>query len=215
MDNIELRELVEKHKIIAILRGLSPEKALKTACTLYESGIRLLEVTFNQSSETKLKDTSKSISDIKAELGEGVRVGAGTVMSIEDLTVAYDSGAEFILSPNTNIEVIRTAVKKGVAPIPGAMTPSESAEAYENGAALVKLFPAGDLGLNYCRSIMSPLNHIPFIATGRIDETNLKDFLNAGFIGVGIGSSLTNKKMIDDGDFSGLKELADRYVKLL
>ena len=215
MDNIELRELVEKHKIIAILRGLSSEKALKTACTLYESGIRLLEVTFNQSSETKLKDTSKSISDIKAELGEGVRVGAGTVMSIEDLTVAYDSGAEFILSPNTNIEVIRTAVKKGVAPIPGAMTPSESAEAYENGAALVKLFPAGDLGLNYCRSIMSPLNHIPFIATGRIDETNLKDFLNAGFIGVGIGSSLTNKKMIDDGDFSGLKELADRYVKLL
>ena len=64
MDNIELRKLVEKHKIIAILRGLSSEKALKTACALYESGIRLLEVTFNQSSETKLKDTSKSISDI-------------------------------------------------------------------------------------------------------------------------------------------------------
>ncbi len=206
-------EATKEHKITAILRGIDNDRVCQVIDALYDGGIRLLEVTFNQKSETKIEDTVYAIRYAKEKYQGRMYVGAGTVMSVEDLLAAHEAGAEFILSPNVNFDVIKKAVELDVCAIPGAMTPSEIASSYEAGAELVKLFPAGNLGLSYCKAVMAPINHIPMIAVGGVDDKNLGDFLKAGFVGAGIGSNLTDKVMIANKDFEGIRKLAERYMQ--
>lgn len=210
---MSILEATKQYRVTAILRGIENAKIPPVVDAMYAGGIRLLEVTFNQKSETKHADTAEAIRYAKQTYGDTMCVGAGTVMSVEDVLAAKAAGAEFILAPNVNLDVIRAAVDAGMCAIPGAMTPTEVAMAYEAGAGIVKLFPAGNLGLGYCKAIMAPLNHIPMIAVGGVDDRNLPDFLKAGFIGAGIGSSLTNKEMIRNGDYEGLKALAETYMR--
>lgn len=206
-------EATREHKITAILRGIDNDRVCHVIDALYDGGIRLLEVTFNQKSATKHVDTACAIRYAKEKYQGRMYVGAGTVMSVDDLLAAHEAGAEFILSPNVNFDVIKKAVELDVCAIPGAMTPSEIASSYEAGAELVKLFPAGNLGLSYCKAVMAPINHIPMIAVGGVDDKNLGDFLKAGFVGTGIGSNLTNKTMIQNQDYEGIRKLAQRYME--
>lgn len=205
-------EATKEHRITAILRGIDEAHMGPVVDALYAGGIRLLEVTFNQKSPDRLEQTASAIRYAKEKYGDSLYVGAGTVMSVEEVLTAKEAGAEFILAPNVNRNVIRAAVDAGMCAIPGAMTPTEVAAAYEAGAEIIKLFPAGNLGLGYCKAIMAPLNHIPMIAVGGVDDRNLPEFLKAGFIGAGIGSSLTNKDMIAREDYAALQALAERYV---
>lgn len=205
-------EATKQHRITAILRGIDEAHMAPVVDALYAGGIRLLEITFNQKSPDRLEQTAAAIRYAKQAYGDSLRVGAGTVMSVEEVLTAQEAGAEFILAPNVNLNVIRAAVDAGLCAIPGAMTPTEVAAAYEAGAEIIKLFPAGNLGLGYCKAIMAPLNHIPMIAVGGVDDKNLPEFLKVGFIGAGIGSSLTNKDMIARGDYASLQALAARYV---
>lgn len=205
-------EQIREHKMIAILRGVPVEQTADVAQALYDGGVRLLEITFNQKSETKLGDTKQAIMMVKEKLGDKMTVGAGTVMAVDEVHAAKDAGAEFALAPNVDEEVIKEIVNCGMEAIPGAMTPSEITDSYRWGASVIKLFPAGNLGLSYCKAVMAPINHIPMIAVGGVDEKNLSEFLKAGFVGVGIGSSLTDKKMITEKRYDDLKALAERYV---
>lgn len=206
-------EQIQEHKIIAILRGVPQDRIVDVAQALYDGGIRLLEITFNQKSETKLEDTRNAIMAVKARLGDRMTIGAGTVMSVEEVHAAKEAGASFALAPNTDEAVIREIVACGMEAIPGAMTPSEVADSWKWGASVVKLFPAGNLGLSFCKAVMAPINHIPMIAVGGVDIGNLGEFLNSGFVGAGIGSSLTDKRMIAEGRYDELKVLAESYVK--
>lgn len=210
----DILRATQEYRITAILRGIEKEKICQVIDALYDGGIRLLEVTFNQNSTAKYEETPYAIRYAKEKYNGRMHVGAGTVMSVPDLLAAYEAGAEFILAPNVNLEVIQKAVEIGVAAIPGAMTPSEIATAYEAGAELVKLFPAGNLGLSYCKAVMAPINHVPMIAVGGIDDKNLRDFLKAGFVGAGIGSNLTDKGMIQNSDYEGIRTLAQKYMNV-
>ena len=205
-------EAVRRYNITAILRGISEERLKNVVQALFDGGIRLLEVTFNQKSPSKLEDTARAIQWAKQCFGTELHVGAGTVMSPQEVLAAKQAGAEFILAPNVDEAVIRLAVAQGMCAIPGAMTPTEIAQAYAAGAEIIKLFPAGNLGLGYCKAVMAPLNHIPMIAVGGIDQHNLPFVLKAGFIGAGIGSSLTNRELIEKEDYAGLKALAEEFV---
>ena len=205
-------EAVRRYKITAILRGISEERLKNVVQALFDGGIRLLEVTFNQKSPSKLEDTARAIQWAKQCFGTELHVGAGTVMSPQEVLAAKQAGAEFILAPNVDEAVIRLSVAQGMCAIPGAMTPTEIAQAYAAGAEIIKLFPAGNLGLGYCKAVMAPLNHIPMIAVGGIDQHNLPFFLKAGFIGAGIGSSLNNRELIEKEDYAGLKALAEEFV---
>lgn len=208
----QLFHVIEQEKIIAILRGVPSEKMEPVISALYHGGIRLLEITFNQKSAQKHEETEKAIRLAKAMYPD-MHVGAGTVMSEEDVTAAFDAGAEFILAPNVNKAVVQKAVNLGLLAVPGAMTPTEIADAYSYGAEIVKLFPAGDLGLSYAKSVMAPISHVPLMAVGGVDINNMNSFLNIGITSVGIGSSLTNKKMIENEDWDGLTALAKSYVE--
>ena len=203
---------MKQYRITAILRGIDREHLEPVVEALYAGGIRLLEITFNQGSATRLEDTAAAIARVKGIYGDRLHVGAGTVMSVEEVAAAHRAGAEFILAPNVDEMVIRAAVDRGLCAIPGAMTPTEIAGAYNAGAQIIKLFPAGNLGLGYCKAVMAPLNHIPMIAVGGVDQHNLPLFLKAGFLGAGIGSNLTDRRLIQAGDYQGLKALAEEFM---
>lgn len=208
----QLTEIVKSEKVIAILRGVPAEKMGAVITALYNGGIRILEITFNQKSATRHEETGSAIRLAK-ELFPDMHVGAGTTMSEEDVQAAYDAGAEFILAPDVNEAVIKKAVGLGLLAVPGALTPTEIATAHRYGAKIVKLFPAGNFGTSYVKAITAPVSHIPLMAVGGVDITNMKDFLNAGICSVGLGSCLTDKKIIENNDWDALTELAKKYVE--
>jgi len=204
--------LIEKYKIIAIIRGIELERLIPTAEALYKGGVRLMEVTFNQKSSRYIEETSIRIEQLCKYFGEDLCIGAGTVMSIEQVEAAANVGAKYMISPNTDTEVIKRALDFNTVSIPGALTPSEIVLAYKAGASFVKLFPAGELGIKYIKAVCSPINHIPMLAVGGINEYNLRDFLEAGIKGVGIGSNIVKKSLIEEGKYDDLTALALRYT---
>ena len=204
-------DIINKHKVIAILRGISQEKVADTATALYRGGISLMEVTFNQSSAACLKDTQEAIKCICNALGNKICIGAGTVMTQDQVHVAADAGAKYIISPNMDKKVIEETKRMGLISIPGAFTPTEVVAAYEAGADYVKLFPAGLLGIPYIKAVMAPISHIPLMAVGGINADNIKDFLATGISGVGVGSSLVNIRMILEEKWAELTELAVKF----
>ncbi len=207
-------ERIKKEKIIAIVRGLPEEKIIKTCRALEKGGISAIEVTFNQSSPTCIEDTCKGIQSISDQL-EGVCVGAGTVMTLDQLEKAVEAGAKYIISPHTDINLIKRTKELGVVSIPGALTPTEVAMAYDAGADFVKLFPAGNLGIGYIKALMAPINHIPMLAVGGIDAGNTREFLQLGLAGVGVGSSLVNMQLIEADKYDELTALASEFSRAL
>lgn len=207
-------EQVREHRIITILRGVPWERAADTAEALYQGGIRLLEITFDQSSPRRIQETSRAIRSVRERMGERMTVGAGTVLTEEEAAAACESGASFLLAPNTDGRVVRRGKALGMGVIPGAFTPTEIAEAWRLGADLVKVFPAGSLGTGYLKAVRAPLSQIPLLAVGGIGRGNLREFLAAAD-GVGIGSKIADLNLIRQGRYSELAGLARGYTELL
>jgi len=196
---------------VAICRGISVEQILPAVHAVYRGGISVFEITFDQQNPSKWKETFEAIKLLKEQGPSGIVVGAGTVMNKEQLEFAYDAGAEFVLAPNVNIEVIKEANKRGILMIPGAFTPTEAEFAYEAGADIVKLFPAGLLGSNYVKAIKGPMKHIPLMAVGNVDHNNFKEFLEAGCMSVGLGTNIMNPELIENQEYEKLTKLAEKY----
>ena len=201
-----------REKLVAIARNVASDSIVSTAKALYEGGFRILEVTFDQSSPHGVSETAKSIALVRNAMGGTMLVGAGTVMTSEQVNAAQQAGAQFALAPNTDVKIIRAIVDAGMVAIPGALTPSEIVTAYQAGASIVKLFPAGSFGLDYVKAIRGPINHIPLMAVGGINEENVAQFLNNGFCSAGIGSNVVKNALISKGDFVGLTKIAKMFV---
>ena len=204
---------ITKQKLIAIMRGLDKEQAVETAKALYEGGITLVEVTFNQKHPETFVDTAEAIKAIKAEMGDKMFVGAGTVTSPELVRLAADAGALYIISPDTDVEVIKTTRELGLVSLPGAYTPTEAKQAYNAGADFVKLFPCVGNAPAYVKAVCAPFNHIKFLAVGGVNADNAADFLKAGAVGVGVGGNLVNKEWIKNGEFDKITAEAKKYVE--
>ncbi|MGI6691813.1 MAG: bifunctional 4-hydroxy-2-oxoglutarate aldolase/2-dehydro-3-deoxy-phosphogluconate aldolase [Christensenellales bacterium] len=202
---------VRRSKIIAIVRGLSSEYAVALSHALFAGGIELMEVTFDQSHPETWVDTAAAITAVCRSMGEKMLVGAGTVITSEQLHIATDAGAKYVISPNTDLSIIRETKSLGLASFPGAMTPSEIEFAHRAGADIVKVFPAGTLGVAYVSAIRSPLRHIEMIAVGGINPENATSFLKAGCCGIGVGGNLVNKSWIEAGEWDRITALAAEY----
>lgn len=205
-------ERVQKEKIVAIVRGVGSDKILETAEALADGGVTMIEVTFNQSSPTGNEDTYQAIKMISDNLSEKVCVGAGTVMTVEQVELAVKAGAKYIISPNFDRAVVAKTIELGAAAMPGVLTPTEIVDAYNAGATVAKIFPLANMGISYLKAIKAPISHIPVVAVGGVNLDNVAEFIEAGAIGVGIGSSLVNKQLINDGKFEELTELAKAFV---
>jgi len=205
-------EKILEYKVVAILRGIGAEAALPVAEALLEGGIRLLEIPFNQRGAAPGDEAQAIIGLLKRRFGGSLCLGAGTALTDEQVDLAAEAGAEFILSPGTSAAVITRTKERGLVSVPGAATASEIAEAYRCGADIVKLFPAGDLGIGYLKSVLAPLNHIPVMAVGGVDERNLQDWLQAGASAIGVGARLVQEEWVREGRYDALSALAAQYV---
>jgi Entner-Doudoroff aldolase len=145
-------------------------------------------------------------------VGDDMILGAGTVMTEKQVETVAEAGGLFILAPNTNEKVIRRARELGLVMIPGAMTPTEVAAAWEYGADIVKLFPADDLGYHYIWNLSGPLGHIPLICTGGVNPDTIPEFLGHGASGVGTGVSILKRELLAADDYEGIEQLARAHV---
>lgn len=209
-----LKQLKEK-KIIAIIRGVPSKDILETAKALIAGGICLMEITFDHTSEAGMQNTLDCYDILTRELGDQIVMGAGTVLTEEEVVLAYEHGAKYIISPDTDAAVIRKTKELGLVSMPGALTPTEVVQAWKYGADIVKVFPAGDLGTAYFKSIKAPLAHISVSAVGGVTENNIGAFAKAGADGFGIGSTLVNPKIVARGDFAQITETARKLVENL
>ncbi len=204
----QVLEWVEREKIVAIVRGVGSEQCMRVAQALYDGGIRLFEITYDQKNPDSWKATAQAIGDIARTFQGRLFAGAGTVTSPELVELTHSVGGSFIISPDTNPEVIRRTRELGLVSMPGAMTPSEILTAHRAGADVVKLFPAGDLGPAYLKAVKAPINHVKIMAVGGINKDNIAQFIAAGAIGAGVGGSLANRAWIQAGEFDRLTEAA-------
>ncbi len=208
----EIKQLVLDTRIVAIIRGFAPDTCLRLAEAYSAGGIRLVEVTFNQKAPETWKDTAAAIRAICERFGGHVRAGAGTVLTEEQLSMCIDAGGEYMITPNVKPELIRSCVRQGLVAMPGALTPSEAVDAWEAGAAFVKIFPAGSLGPGYVKALRAPLAHIPMLAVGGITADNVADFMRVGCVGAGVGGNLTNKEWIAAGAWDKIADTARQLV---
>lgn len=207
-----IQKVLDK-KIIAIIRGMEPEVCLKLAEAYYAGGIELIEVTFNQAKPEEFQKTTDAIRAIREKFEGKVMVGAGTVLTQEQLRMAAQAGAQYIISPNCDVEIIKKTVELGLVSMPGVMTPSEAVAAYQAGASFVKVFPIGDLGASYLKAMRAPLSHIPFLAVGGVNPDNVAEFMRAGAVGAGVGGNLINKDWIAAGEYDRITETAAALVR--
>lgn len=197
---------LRQHQIIAIIRGISQAEADESAAALAAGGIIFLEVTLNTEGALRM------ISNFKDQYAGQLCIGAGTVLDLDMAKEAVRAGAEYIISPNLDEEVIHYGLEQGVEVWPGTMTPTEIVKAYKAGASAVKLFPMGSLGISYLKEIRAPLQHIPMIATGGVNLNNIRAVLDAGAMAVGLGGNLIDKKLVREGKFDEITKLAEAFI---
>lgn len=207
--NPEMLETLKRHKLIAIVRGLPLELAHATAEALHSGGVRLLEVTLNTEGALKILSSWRENFPLLC-------IGAGTVVTLEDARSALSAGAQFLVTPNLNEDVVTYVLERGLAVFPGALTPTEIVRAHALGASAVKVFPVGALGgPSYIKEVRAPLNHIPLIAVGGVNVGNARAYLEAGCVGLGVGSSLLDLEKVRRGDFEGVRQNAENLVRAL
>ena len=191
--------------IVAVVRSESPEQVVKVVQALAEGGVTAAEITFT------VPDALEVIRRVRKELGDSIVLGAGSVLDPETARAALLAGAEYIVAPSTNLEVIRLCRRYGKVVMPGALTPTEVVAAWEAGADVVKIFPSDLGGPPYLKALRAPLPQIRMMPTGGVDLSTAEAFLKAGACCLGVGSSLVEPKAIAAGDFGRLRDLAAQF----
>lgn len=207
-----VKEYFER-KVIVVCRGIAEEDMVNVAQAIYDGGIRFMEVPFNQADPSSYASTARKIKAVKEGLNGKMHVGAGTVITMEQFEIAKDAGAEIIVSPTLEENVILATKKAGLISMPGCTTPSEMSKAYKLGADLIKLFPASVVTLKTIKEISVPLNHIPLVCFGGVTIENIKEILATGVVGVGMATTILNKEALANKDYEKITELAKKVTE--
>jgi 2-dehydro-3-deoxyphosphogluconate aldolase/(4S)-4-hydroxy-2-oxoglutarate aldolase len=195
--------------VVAVVRAESGEALVKVVEALAEGGVTAAEITFT------VPDALDVIRDARKALGDAVVLGAGTVLDPETARAAILAGAEYLVSPTVNLDVIRLARRYDKAMMPGAFTPTEILTAWEAGADVVKVFPADVGGPSYLKAIRGPLPQIRLMPTGGVDLTTAAAFLKAGACCLGVGGTLVEPAAVAAGDFARIRELASKFAAIV
>lgn len=192
--------------IVAVIRSTSSEQLVEVARALYEGGVDVLEVTFTVPRALEI------IAAVRKSLGDKVLLGAGTVLDPETARAAFLAGAEFLVAPTVNLDVIKLGNRYDKLVMPGAFTPTEILTAWEAGAQIIKVFPADIGGPAYLKTLHGPLPQVRLLPTGGVNLTTIADFLKAGACAVGLGGALVEPQAVLKGDMARIKSLAEQYV---
>ena len=203
---------IKAAKLVAILRHVPTEKLDGVVEALMAGGVRVLEFTFDHDRADCVKENAEKIRHTVEKYGDRVLVGCGTALTVQEVEAAGDAGACLVISPNVDVSVIAKTKALGAISMPGALTPTEIVMAYNAGADIVKLFPAGTLGVPYIKAVRGPLGYIPMSAVGGVRPETIADFLNVGVCGFGVGGELVKKEFVRSGDMNALTGRARKFV---
>jgi 2-dehydro-3-deoxyphosphogluconate aldolase/(4S)-4-hydroxy-2-oxoglutarate aldolase len=195
--------------IVAVVRAPDPGGLVDVVRALADGGVTVAEVTFT------VPGAAEVIREAKRQLGDRVLLGAGTVLDPETARVALLAGAEFVVAPTVNLDVIRLCRRYDKLVMPGAFTPTEILTAWEAGADVVKVFPADVLGPTFFRALRGPLPQVKLMPTGGVDLTTATEYLRAGAVCLGVGGQLVDTKLVAARQFDRIAELARKYVDVV
>lgn len=195
--------------LVPVLRAESVQEALGLAAAIAAGGVTVLEVTMT------VPGAIEVLRRLREDLPH-VMVGAGTVLDPETARICLLEGARFIVSPSTNVRTIELCQRYSIPVMPGALTPTEIVTAWQAGADVVKLFPAGAMGgASYIRSLKAPLPHIQMIPTGGVSLTTAREYLEAGAFALGVGADLVNAKALREGRSQEITAQAKSYLAIV
>ena len=206
MSRQELVTRIRDNGLVAVVRAESAEKAYRIFDACIEGGVAAIEITFT------VPGAHRIIEDLASKYTSGdIILGAGTVLDPETARIAILSGAQYIVSPNVNLDTIKLCNRYQVPSMPGAMTIREILDAMEAGADIIKVFPGNLFGPDIIKSVMGPLPQAPMMPTGGVSLETVKDWIEAGAVAVGAGSSLT--KGSKTGDYAAITATAREFLK--
>ncbi len=195
--------------IVAVVRSESPDQLSRVVRALAEGGVTAAEITFT------VPDALDVIRQVRKDLGDAIVLGAGTVLDPETARAALLAGAEYIVGPAVNLDVIRLCRRYDKVIMPGAFTPTEVIAAWEAGADVVKIFPSDLGGPSYIKALRGPLPQVRMMPTGGVDLATAGAFLRAGACCLGVGGSLVEPKAVASGDFDRIRDLAGQFAAIV
>jgi len=210
MDHQKGLDIIRHTGVIAIMRTQSSEQLLRAADAIREGGVRAIEVTMTTPGALAVIEQATARYQ---RADQEVLFGAGTVLDAESARAAILAGAQFIVAPSFSPGLVEICRRYSVPVMPGAYTPTEIVTAWECGADMVKVFPAGVGGPALIKALKAPLPQIELVPVGGVKVENTADFVRAGAAAVGVGSALINQKLLDSQDFGTLTERARRFME--
>ena len=195
--------------VVAIIRSTDSSRLVDVAEALVAGGVDVMEVTFT------VPRAPRVLEQVADRLGNRILLGAGTVLDAATARTALLAGAEFIVSPVVNLEVIACCRRYSKLSMPGALTPTEILTAWEAGADVVKVFPSEITGPAYLKAVRAPLPQVRLMPTGGVNLETAADYLRAGACALGVGGSLVESKAIAAGDMNRIETLARQYINLV
>ncbi len=193
--------------VVGILRGVGARFFSQVMKTSFDAGLQAIEITLN--TEHALDILKENIPRVP----DGHFLGAGTVCCLEEAEKAIEAGAMFLVTPNVNLEVIKYAVSRNIAVIAGALTPTEIYNAWQAGAAMIKVFPCQVMGgAQYIKEIRGPFDSIPLCAVGGVTKETVQDYFNAGVHAVGVSSALFGKEALASENLEALFENVKKFI---
>ena len=189
---------------VAVVRSQYPDRLLPAIEALVEGGVEAIEITLT------VPGALEQIRSVRDALGDSIVLGVGSVTDGATAQEAIDAGARYVVSPVFSRDVISVAKENGAAVMPGCFTPTEAQSAWEAGADVVKVFPAGVLGMPFFKAVLAPLPHLRLMPTGGVTLDNAGDWLRAGAVAVGVGSALWDDAAVASGDYATLTSNARR-----
>ena len=205
----QLLETIASTGVIAVIRAPSADILLPIAEALLAGGVSAIEITMST------PDAIRGIERLAHQLGDRAIVGVGTVLDASTCNDAIAAGAQFVLSPGFDEQVVAATLRLGKISVPGAFTPTEILRAWNAGADLVKVFPSTALGPGYFRDLLSPLPHLKLTPTGGVDANNAGDWIKAGAVCVGAGSSLVSKAAMLNHDWAAITANALAFINAI
>src|SRR5947209_16475309 len=204
----QLRQVLECG-IVAVVRSPDSRQLVEVARALADGGVRVVEITMT------VPNALEVLRQVRQALGDRLLLGAGTILDPETGRAALLAGAEYLVAPTLNLDVIRLCRRYDKLVFPGAFTPTEVLTAWEAGADVVKVFPADVLGPAFFKALQGPLPQVRLMPTGGVDLTTAAAFLKAGACCLGVGGQLVEPKAVAARDFERIRELARHYVAIV
>jgi 2-dehydro-3-deoxyphosphogluconate aldolase/(4S)-4-hydroxy-2-oxoglutarate aldolase len=195
--------------LVAVMRADSGELLVDVAETLLAGGVQVMEITFT------VPNAVRVLEKVADRVGDRALLGAGTVLDPETARAAMLAGAEFIVAPSTNLDVIRLCRRYDKLVMPGALTPTEVVAAWEAGADIIKIFPADLGGPSYLKALRAPLPQVRLMPTGGVNLVTAAVFLRAGACALGVGGSLVESKTVQQGNLERIETLARKFVEVV